>query len=89
MPTLIDGTGAHPKAMGAALPHVGAALNRSFLNVVGLVTQAALDEDRRLIHQAMMVDPNAAASLTLPVIDELFEAMTHAHGDLLPAWVQG
>jgi alpha-galactosidase len=89
VPTLIDGTGAHPKAMGAALPHVGAALNRSFLNVVGLVTQAALDEDRRLIHQAMMVDPNAAASLTLPVIDELFEAMTHAHGDLLPAWVQG
>ncbi len=89
VPTLIDGAGAHPKAMGAALPHVGAALNRSFLNVVGLVTQAALDEDRRLIHQAMMVDPNAAASLTLPVIDELFEAMTHAHGDLLPAWVQG
>jgi alpha-galactosidase len=88
VPTLIDGRGAHPQPQ-EPLPAACAALNRSFLGVVDLVTQAALLEDTELIRQAVMVDPNAAATLTVPQIDELVPAMIAAHGDLLPAWVHG
>ena len=84
VPTTVDGDGAHPHAMGPVLPSVGAALNRSFLNVVGLVTEAAVEEDPRKVHQAVMVDPHAAATLTLPQMDELVPAMIEAHGDLMP-----
>lgn len=88
VPTLIDGSGAHPKAMGSVLPRMGAALNRSFLNVVDLVTAAAVEGDAALVRQAAYVDPNAAASLTLPVIDEMVSAMITAHSQRLPAWLR-
>ncbi|MFZ2504081.1 MAG: alpha-glucosidase/alpha-galactosidase, partial [Nocardioides sp.] len=88
VPTVIDGSGAHPRVMSGLLPPVGAALNRNFLNVVDLVTQAAVNEDRRMVHQAVMVDPNAAASLSLPTQDELVPAMIAAHGPLMPAWLR-
>jgi alpha-galactosidase len=32
-----------------------------------------------------MVDPNAAATLTLDQIDELCADLVHAHGELIPA----
>ena len=88
VPTLIDGEGAHPRVQ-QPLPPVCAALNRSFLGVVDLVTQAAVAEDPELIRQAVMVDPHAAATLTLPQMDDLVAAMVQAHGDLLPAWTHG
>lgn len=88
VPTVIDGSGAHPKAMGEVLPLAGAALNRNFLNVVGLVTAGAVEENPAYIRQAVMVDPNTAASITLPVMDELVPAMITAHGDLMPAWLR-
>jgi alpha-galactosidase len=88
VPTLIDRDGAHPRPQ-EPLPPVCAALNRGFLNVVDLVTQAALTEDPALVRQAVMVDPHAAATLTLPQMDALVDAMVAAHGDLMPAWLRG
>ena len=88
VPTIIDSDGAHPVAQ-EALPPVCAALNRSFLNVVDLVTQAAVRRDPELVRQAVMVDPNAAATLSLPQIDGLVDAMVAAHGDLMPDWLRG
>lgn len=88
VPTVIDADGAHPVAQ-EALPPVCAALNRGFLNVVDLVTQAAVRREPELVRQAVMVDPNAAATLTLPQIDELVDAMVAAHGDLMPDWLRG
>jgi alpha-galactosidase len=87
VPTVVDGDGAHPQPQ-QLLPPACAALNRHFLNVVDLATQAALREDPRLVRQAIMVDPHAAATLSLPQIDELSEAMVAAHGSLLPPWLR-
>ena len=83
VPCAVDGTGVLPLHVGA-LPPVCAALNRSFLGVVDLTVQAALREDPRLVRQAMMVDPNAAATLTVDEIWSLCDAMTEAHSAVLP-----
>ena len=88
VPCAVDGTGAHPAHVGP-LPPVCAALNRAFLGVVDLTVQAALRDDPRLVRQAAMVDPNAAASLTVDAIWELCDAMAAAHGDLLPPALRG
>jgi alpha-galactosidase len=88
VPCAVDGTGTHPSPV-AALPPACAALNRAFLGVVDLTVQAALRGDPRLIRQAAMLDPNAAASLTVDAIWSLCDAMAEAHGDLLPAPLRG
>lgn len=84
VPVALDASGPQPAYVGA-LPPACAALNRSFLNVVDLAVRAAVDGDPLLVRQAVMVDPNAAASLTLDRIWELVDAMVTAHRDLLPA----
>lgn len=83
VPVALDGSGAQPVHVGA-LPPACAALNRSFLNVVDLTVRAAVDGDPLLLRQAVMVDPNAAATLELGAVWELVDAMVAAHGDLLP-----
>ena len=88
VPVAVDGTGALPSHVGA-LPPVGAALNRSFLGVVDLTVQAAVRDDPRMVRQAAMVDPNAAATLTVEAIWDLCDAMVEAHGDLLPPALRG
>lgn len=90
VPATVDRLGVHPQAMGS-LPPQCAALNRSFLNVAELTVAAALAEDRAMVRQAVMLDPNAAATLTLPQLDALCDELASAHaaaGDYLPAWVR-
>jgi alpha-galactosidase len=90
VPATVDRLGVHPQAMGS-LPPQCAALNRSFLNVAELTVRAALAEDRTMVRQAVMLDPNAAATLTLPQLDALCDELAAAHaaaGDYLPAWVR-
>ncbi len=65
------------------LPPQCAALNSAFLQVVELTVRAAVEERPELVRQALMVDPNTAASLDLGRIWELADAMVAAHGDLL------
>jgi alpha-galactosidase len=83
VPTLLDGLGAHPIHVGD-LPAQCAAVNRSYIGPAELAVRAALEGDPRLVRAAAMVDPNAAASLTVDQIWELCDALVAAHGSLLP-----
>ncbi|MFI5099862.1 MAG: alpha-glucosidase/alpha-galactosidase [Actinomycetes bacterium] len=83
VPTALDELGAHPMHVGA-LPPQCAALNRSFVSVGELAVRAAVEGDPRLVRQAAMVDPNTAATLSVDRIWALCDALTEAHGDLLP-----
>jgi alpha-galactosidase len=75
--------GVRPQPAGA-LPPQCAALNRAFLSVVELTVEAALTGDADLVRQAMLVDPNTAASLPVGAVWELADAMRAAHAPLLP-----
>ena len=88
VPCLVDGTGLHPVAVPEYPAHL-AALNRTFLNVVDLTVRAVLEERPDYVRDAMMLDPNAAATLTLDEIDSLCDELTRAHGDAIPAGLRG
>jgi len=83
VPCTVDDLGLHPQAMGS-LPPQCAALNAAFLAVCELTVRAGLEGDPRLVRQAVMMDPNASATLRVDDIWDLCDAMTKAHGDLLP-----
>jgi alpha-galactosidase len=59
-------------------------VNRGYVGPAELAVRAAVEGDPRLVRAAAMVDPNAAASLTVDQIWELCNALVAAHGDLLP-----
>jgi alpha-galactosidase len=83
VPCLADASGVHPVHIGELPPQL-AALNRTYLNVCELTVEAALEGRPELVRQAAMLDPNAAASLSLDQIWELCDELTQAHGDALP-----
>jgi alpha-galactosidase len=87
VPCSVDGNGFRPSAIGA-LPPQCLALNRTFLNVVELTVQAALEERRDLVYQAALVDPNTAATLTTEQIISMVDELIEAHGDLLPEGIR-
>ncbi len=84
VPCLVDRTGLRPTPV-LDYPAQLAALNRTFLNPVELTVRAVLEERPELVRHAAMLDPNAAATLTLDEIDALCDELTRAHGDLIPA----
>jgi alpha-galactosidase len=88
VPCSVDALGIHPQAVGA-LPPQCAALNSRFLAVCELTVQAALTGDARMVRQAVMMDPNASASLRVGEIWDLCNDMVKAHGDLLPEPLRG
>jgi alpha-galactosidase len=83
VPCLVDRAGVQPTHVGAMPPQL-AALNRTFVNVCELTVRAALDEKPEHVYHAAMLDPNAAASLTLEQIEALVDDLIEAHGDALP-----
>jgi alpha-galactosidase len=83
VPTVLDALGAHPVRVGD-LPPQCAAVNRSYIGPAELAVRAAVEGDPRLVRAAAMVDPNAAASLTVEQIWDLCDALVAAHGSLLP-----
>jgi alpha-galactosidase len=83
VPTVLDALGAHPIRVGD-LPPQCAAVNRSYVGPAELAVRAAVEGDPRLVRAAAMVDPNAAASLTVDQIWEVCNALVTAHGSLLP-----
>jgi alpha-galactosidase len=87
VPCTVDGNGFRPTAVGA-LPPQCLALNRTFLNVVELTVQAALEERRDLVYQAALTDPNTAATLTIEQIVSMVDELIEAHGDLLPEGIR-
>jgi alpha-galactosidase len=88
VPCLVDGVGVQPTWIGELPPQL-AALNRTFLNVAELTVRAALDGRPEYVRQAVMLDPNAAATLSLDAIWELCAELTAAHGDALPESLRG
>jgi alpha-galactosidase len=88
VPCLVDAAGLQPTHIGA-LPPQCAALNRTFLSVCELTVRAALDGRADHVLHACMLDPNAAASLTLDQIAEVVDELIAAHGDALPAGIRG
>ncbi|HEY2669020.1 MAG TPA: alpha-glucosidase/alpha-galactosidase [Rugosimonospora sp.] len=83
VPATVDRLGLHPHHVGA-LPPQCAALNTSFLAVCELTVRAALHGDARMVRQAVMMDPNASATLRVDDIWDMCDAMVRAHGDLIP-----
>jgi alpha-galactosidase len=83
VPCLVDGSGLHPVVVSDYPPTL-AALNRTYMNVVELTVRAVLEERPELVRHAAMLDPNAAATLTLDQIDAVCAELTRAHGEALP-----
>ncbi|MFL5865040.1 MAG: alpha-glucosidase/alpha-galactosidase, partial [Solirubrobacteraceae bacterium] len=83
VPCRIDAGGVHPVAVGA-LPPQCAALNRTMVNVADLTVRAALEGRRDHVYQAVLMDPNAGATLTIPQIHDMVDELIEAHGDLMP-----
>jgi alpha-galactosidase len=77
VPCLVDKSGIHPCYIGA-LPPQCAALNRTNINVQELAVHAAIEKDKSLVYQALLLDPLTSAVLTIEetqqMVDELFKA---------------
>jgi alpha-galactosidase len=84
VPCLVDSTGVHGIPVPDYPPEL-AALNRTFNNVVELTVRAVLEGRAELVRQAVMLDPNAGATLSLDEIDALCDELTAAHGELIAA----
>jgi len=83
VPCSLESGRAVPQAV-AALPPQCAALNRAFLSVVELTVRGAVEGRPELVRQAMLCDPNTAATLRVDDIWQLADDMVAAHGDRLP-----
>jgi alpha-galactosidase len=73
----VDETGIHPTHVGD-LPPQCAALDRTNINVQELGALAAVEKDKELAFQAILLDPLTSALLTIDetrrMVDEMFEA---------------
>jgi alpha-galactosidase len=80
VPCLVDGGGVHPCHVGD-LPPQCAALNRTNINVQELAVLGAVEKDRELVFQSLLLDPLTSAMLTIDethsMVDEMFEAEAH------------
>lgn len=88
VPALVDSEGVHPQRFGP-VPPVGAALNRNYLSVAELAVTAALTGDPALVRQAVLVDPNAASSISPEQIWAACDELTVAHARYLPRSLDG
>jgi alpha-galactosidase len=85
VPTTADGTGLHPQG-GIELPDVCAALCLTNINVQRLAVKGALDKNRELIFQAVMMDPNTQSVLCPEEIRSMVDEMFDAEKKWLPNW---
>jgi len=84
VPCLVDRAGVQPTVVGA-LPAQCAALDRTFLNVVELAVRGALEGSRDHVLQAVLLDPNASATLSVAQTEALVDDLLAAHAASLPA----
>jgi len=77
VPCLVDKNGIHPCYVGN-LPPQCAALNRTNINVQELAVLAAVETDKTMAFQAVLLDPLTSALLTIDetraMVDEMFKA---------------
>ncbi len=82
VPCLIDKSGIHPCYIGD-LPPQCAALNRTNINVQELGVKAAVEKDRTLAFQAILVDPLTSAVLTIDETEKMVDEMFRAESEFL------
>ena len=87
VPVVADGSGVTPTRIGPIPPQT-LALNRTFLNVVELTVQAALEQRRDMVYQAALMDPNTAATLTTAQIAAMVDDLIDVHGELIPEGIR-
>jgi len=84
VPCLVDKSGINPCYVGD-LPPQCAALNRSNINLQELGVRAAVEREKALALQAILLDPLTSAILTIgeirQMVDEMFEAEEKYLGD--------
>jgi alpha-galactosidase len=77
VPCLVDKNGIHPCYVGD-LPPQCAALNRTNINVQELAVLAAVEKDKTMAYQAILLDPLTSAMLSIDqtrsMVDEMFKA---------------
>lgn len=83
VPCLVDGTGVRPCYVGG-LPTQCAALNRTNINVQELGVRAAVERDRSLAFQAILLDPLTSAILTVDEARGMVDEMVEAEARYLP-----
>jgi alpha-galactosidase len=75
---LVDASGIHPTYVGA-LPTQLAAMNATNVFSQLLAVEAAVTGDREKLYQAVMMDPHAAAELSLDEIVMMCDELVEAH----------
>jgi alpha-galactosidase len=88
VPCLVDALGIQP-TVAPKIPPQLVALMRTNVNVQELTVAALMNEDRRHVYHAAMLDPHAAAELDLDQIRQLVDALVETHGSWLPEWLAG
>ena len=87
VPCVVDKNGIHPVRVGEIPPQL-AAVMRPHISVHELAVQGALTKDRRLIEQAIMMDPLTGAICTLPQIRAMVKEMFEAYPEYVSDWKQ-
>ncbi|MEM2501085.1 MAG: alpha-galactosidase, partial [Candidatus Bathyarchaeia archaeon] len=85
VPCLVDKNGIHPCYVGN-LPPQCAALNRTNINVQELAVKAAVEKDKTLAFQAILLDPLTSAILTIDEIERMVDEMFRAEAKYLPGF---
>ena len=83
VPCLVDGNGVAPCYVGD-LPEQCAAMNRTNINVQLLTIEAALTGCKDYVYQAALMDPHAAAELSVDEIIAMCDELFEAHGEMIP-----
>ena len=79
VPCLVNNTGIHPTYVGH-LPPVLAAMNMTNINTQLLTIEAARTRKKEDILRAVMLDPHAAAELSIDDMAKMVDEMVEAHG---------
>lgn len=83
VPCVIDRNGIMPVKIGN-LPEQCAALNRTNINVQALTVKAVLENEKKYVYHAAMMDPHTAQVLSIEEIYALCDDLFEAHGDWIP-----
>ena len=78
VPAICDGDGVHPRS-GDPIPPACAAINRRYLDVCELAVLAVTEGRREHVHQAALLDPNAAATMDAARIEAMVDELLDAH----------
>ena len=82
---MIDRNGVNPCYVGA-LPEQCAAINRTNINVQLLTMEAARTRKKEYVYMAAMLDPHAAAELSMDDITAMCDDLFEAHKDWMPEY---